>query len=98
MPAERDDRDIEIIPPERPGSRRESEWVFISFGDGAKAYRELPLYKRVLFAAASLVGLVAIAAIVFLVVASAVLVWIPLMLATALIVGTIVFLRTQFRR
>ncbi len=98
MPTDKNDRDIEIIPPDRSGSRQESEWVFVTFEDRARAYRELPLYKRILYAAASIGGLVALGVILFLILASAVLIWIPLMIATALIAAAVMFLRTKFGR
>ncbi len=98
MSTDKNDRDIEIIPPDRSGSRQESEWVFVTFEDRARAYRELPLYKRILFAAASIGGLIALGVILFLILASAVLIWIPLMIATALIAAAVMFFRTKFGR
>jgi hypothetical protein len=98
MSADKNDRDIEIIPPgeQRRGDR--DEWVYVSFGDGAKAFRDLPLHKRLLLGAAWLGGLLVFATIIFLIVASAVLIWIPLLLAMAIVTAVIVFLRAKFRR
>lgn len=99
MPTNKDERDIEIIPPDAPGSRsRDPEWIYVSFDGSAKAFKDLPLHKRILLWAMSIAGAVVLGVIVFLIVASAVLIWIPLMLAVAVIVGVVVFFRTKFRR
>jgi hypothetical protein len=98
MPAEKNDRDIEIIPPNRTRSQDRTEWVHISFGDSAKAFSDLPLHKRILLGASWLAGLFVFAVIVFLILASAVLIWIPLLLATAVIASIIFLFRTKFRR
>jgi hypothetical protein len=98
MPSEKDDRDIEIIPPGEQQRRGRDEWVYVSFEDGAKAFRDLPLHKRILMGAAWLGGLLVIATILFLIVASAVLIWIPLLIAIAIVTTVVVFLRTKFRR
>lgn len=98
MSKDRDDRDIEIIPPDPHRRREDAEWIFISFEDRAKAFRELPLYRRVLLSAAWLGGVILLGTVVFLIVASAVLIWIPLLLAAALVTAVIVFLRSKFRR
>lgn len=99
MPSDDNRRDIEIIPPgEKRRRDNDTEWVFISFESGAKAFQELPLHKRILFAAGWLAGVIVLGLIVFLIIASAVLIWIPLLLATILIVSLIVFFRTKFGR
>jgi len=98
MPSERDDKDIEIIPPDRSQRDGRTEWGYVSFDDTAKAFKDLPLYKRLLVGAAWLAGVVLLGVIVFLVVASAVLIWIPLLLAIAVITGLIMFFRTKLRR
>lgn len=98
MSADKNERDIEIIPPDRSERRGDPEWIFVSFEDQARAYRELPFYKRVLFALASIGGVITLGVILFLIVASAVLIWIPLMLATALVVAAVVFFRAKFWR
>jgi hypothetical protein len=100
MPSDKDkDKDIEIIP---PGDQRrrgnDPEWISISFGGSANPFKDLPLHKRILLAASWLAGAIVLAAIVFLVIASAVLIWIPLLLATILIGGLVLFFRTKFRR
>ena len=82
MPSDKD-RDIEIIPPgEQRRRNNEPEWISISFGGNANPFKDLPLHKRILLAASGLVGAIVLATIVFLVIASAVLIWIPLLLAT----------------
>lgn len=98
MPSERDDKDIEIIPPD--GSRRDSrtEWGYVSFDDTAKTFKDLPLHKRLLVGAVWLAGVVVLGVIIFLIVASAVLIWIPLLLAIAVITGLVMFFRTKLRR
>ncbi|MBY0530960.1 MAG: hypothetical protein K2P86_03210 [Xanthobacteraceae bacterium] len=98
MPSDNDKKDIEIIPPDRPRRERQAEWIYISFGDGAKAFNELPLHKRILLGASWLAGLIVVGIILFLIVASAVLIWIPLLLAAAVITGLVMFFRTKFRR
>lgn len=97
MPSERDDKDIEIIPPD--GSRRDgrTDWVYVSLDDTAKTFNDLPLHKRLLVGAAWLAGVVVLGVILFLIVASAVLVWIPLLLAIAVITGFVMFFRTKLR-
>jgi hypothetical protein len=99
MPSNDDKRDIEIIPPD--GKRRrdnDPEWISISFGGTANPFKDLPLHKRILLAAGWLAGAIVLGVIVFLIIASAVLIWIPLLLAIALIVSLFVFFRTKFRR
>lgn len=98
MPSNKDDKDIEIIPPGESHRRDRDEWVYVSFEDGTKAFRDLPLHKRILFAAAWLGGILIVGTILFLIVASAVLIWIPLLLAMAAITAIVVFFRTKFRR
>lgn len=98
MPSQKDDNDIEIIPPGEQQRRGRDEWVYVSFEDNAKAFRELPLHKRILMGAAWLGGLLVIATILFLIVASAVLIWIPLLLAVTIITAVVVFFRGKFRR
>jgi hypothetical protein len=98
MPAEKNEKDIEIIPPNRGRSQDRAEWVHISFGDSAKAFSDLPLHKRILLGASWLAGLLVFVVIVFLILASAVLIWIPLLLATAAIASIIFLFRTKFRR
>jgi hypothetical protein len=98
MPRDDSDKDIEIIPPGQSRHHGDSEFIYVSFGSGAKAFRDLPLHKRILLGATWLGGLVLIGAILFLIVASAVLIWIPLLLATAVITALVVFLRAKFRR
>lgn len=100
MPTDRDknDKDIEIIPPDRSGRRGDEQWIHVSVGDGAKAFNDLPLHKRILLGAASLAGAVVFGLTVFLIIASAVLIWIPLLLATILIAGIFLFFRAKLRR
>jgi hypothetical protein len=98
MPADKDDRDIEIIPPDRSRSQDRNEWVRISLGHNAKAFSDLPLHKRILLGASWLAGLILFAVIVFLILASAVLIWIPLLLAAAVIASVVFLVRTRFRR
>jgi hypothetical protein len=98
MPADKHDKDIEIIPPGQSQRRGGDEWIHISLENGAKAFRDLPLHKRLLLGAAWLGGLLVFATIIFLIIASAVLIWIPLLLATAIVTAMIVFLRARFRR
>jgi fatty acid desaturase len=98
MPPEKDDKDIEIIPPDRTRRNGDAEWISISFDDSARAFRELPLHKRILLGASWLAGILIFAAIVFLIIASAVLIWIPLLLAAIFIVSLFVFFRTKFGR
>ena len=98
MPQDKDQKDIEIIPPEEARRRdRNPEWIYVSF-DGANPFRDLPLHKRILLGAAWLAGVVVIGVIIFLVIASAVLIWIPLLLAIGVITALVVFFRTKFRR
>jgi hypothetical protein len=98
MSSDKDDKDIEIIPPGQSRQRGREEWVYVSFEDGAKAFRDLPLHKRILLGASWLAGIVLIGVILFLIVASAVLIWIPLLLATAVITAAVLFLRARFRQ
>ncbi len=98
MASRRDDKDIEIIPPERSQRDGRTEWVYVSLDDRAKAFKDLPLHKRLLLGAIWLAGAVLIGVIVFLVVASAVLIWIPLLLAIAVITGLVMFFRTKLGR
>lgn len=98
MPSDKDDRDIEIIPPGNSRQRGREEWIYVSFEDGAKAFRDLPLHKRILIGAAWLAGILVLGLIVFLIVASAVLIWIPLLLAGALITALVLFFRSRFQR
>jgi hypothetical protein len=58
----------------------------------------LPLHKRILLGATWLASALVLGVIVFLIVASAVLIWIPLLLAAVLITGLVIFFRTKFRR
>ncbi len=98
MPSDNDKKDIEIIPPgEEPRRGKHSGRIYISF-DTAEAFKNLPLHKRILLGASWLAGAIVLAAIVFLVIASAVLIWIPLLLATILIGGLVLFFRTKFWR
>lgn len=97
MSSDKDQKDIEIIPPGQ-SRRRENEWIYISLDDTAKSFRDLPLHKRIMLGAAWLAGALLFAFIVFLIVASAVLIWIPLLLAAALITAIVLFFRTRFRR
>lgn len=98
MPSDRDEREIEIIPPGRTSQRDDSEWVFIGFDDRAKAFRDLPWHKRFMLVAASIAGLIIFASVLFLIVASAVLIWIPLLLATIAITTITLFLRSKMRK
>lgn len=99
MPTSKNDKDIEIIPPDgtRRG-RRNPEWVYISVNGGKYSFKDLPLHKRIMLAAAWLGGLLVFGFLIFLVVASAVLVWIPLLLAIAVIAAFTLFFRTKFYR
>jgi hypothetical protein len=98
MSSDKDDRDIEIIPPGQSRERGREEWIHVSFGDGAKSFRDLPLRQRILLGAAWLVGIVVIGVILFLILASAILIWIPLLLATAAITALVLFFRAKFGR
>lgn len=99
MPSDKDQRDIEIIPPDEARRRdRDTAWIHVSFDGSTKSFKDLPFHKRVLLAATWLAGLIVFGFIVFLVIASAVLIWIPLLLATILIVSLVVFFRTKFLR
>ena len=99
MPSNDDKRDIEIIPPDGRRPRdNEPEWISISFGGTANPFKDLPLHKRILLAAGWLAGAIIFGAIVFLIIASAVLIWIPLLLAIILVASLVVFFRTKFRR
>lgn len=99
MPSDKNEKDIEIIPPgEKPRRGNDPEWISISFGSNTNPFKDLPLHKRILLAASWLAGAIVLGFIVFLVIASAVLIWIPLLLATILIGGLILFFRTKFRR
>jgi hypothetical protein len=98
MSPDKDDRDIEIIPPGQSRQGGREEWVYVSFEGGAKAFRNLPLHKRILLGASWLAGIGLIGVILFLIVASAVLIWIPLLLATAVITAVVLFFRSRFRR
>lgn len=96
MPSGKDDRDIEIIPPDQSRQRGDREWARISFENSAEAFRKLPLHKRILLGAAWLIGILITVTLIFLVVASAVLIWIPLLLTVALIAAVVVFFRKKF--
>ena len=99
MPQDKDQKDIEIIPLEEARRRdRNPEWIYVSFDGAANPFRDLPLHKRILLGAAWLAGVVVIGVIIFLVIASAVLIWIPLLLAIGVITALVVFFRTKFRR
>jgi hypothetical protein len=99
MPTDDNQRDIEIIPP-GDGRRQDNdaEWVAISFESGARAFKKLPLHKRILVATGWLAGVIALGLIVFLIIASAVLIWIPLLLATILIASLFVLFRRSSLR
>ncbi len=95
----KDQKDIEIIPPDEARRRdRGPEWIHVSFDGTANPFRDLPLHKRILIGAAWLAGLLVFGFIVFLIIASAVLIWIPLLLAIAAITAFVVFVRTRFAR
>ena len=96
MPSDKDDRDIEIIPPGQSRQHDREEWIRVSFGDGAKSFRDLPLRQRILLGAMWFAGIVVIGVILFLILASAILIWIPLLLATAAITALVLFFRTKF--
>jgi hypothetical protein len=98
MNSGRDEKDIEIIPPGAKPRRDREDWVYVSFGDDAKDFRDLPLHKRIMIGATWLAGIAVFGLIVFLIVASAVLIWIPLFLAVAVVTALIVFFRSRFRR
>ena len=99
MPQDKDQKDIEIIPPEEARRRdRNPEWIYVSFDGAANPFRDLPLHKRILLGSAWLAGIVVLGVIIFLVIASAVLIWIPLLLAIGVITALFVFFRTKFRR
>ncbi|MBX3513816.1 MAG: hypothetical protein KF826_09045 [Xanthobacteraceae bacterium] len=99
MPSDRDEKDIEIIPPDATRSgKRDPEWVYISVNGSAYSFKDLPLHKRIMLIAAWLGGLLVAGFMIFLVVASAVLIWIPLLLAIAAITAFVLFFRTKFRR
>lgn len=93
------DKDIEIIPPGASQRRGGEEWIYISLDDSARAFKALPLHKRILLGLSWFAGLVVLGVILFLIVASAVLIWIPLLIAIALVTAAVVFFRTRlFRR
>jgi len=98
MKPDDDEREIEIIPPGKSGRRTEAEWIYVSFDDRAKAFAKLPLYKRILLGAAWLASLAVLLTIAFLILASAVLIWIPLLLAAIVIGAIVMFLRGAFRQ
>lgn len=98
MSSDKNDRDIEIIPPGQSPKDGREDWTYVTFEGSAKAFRDLPLHKRIMLGAAWLAGILLFCTIVFLIVASAVLIWIPLLLATAIITGLIVFIRAKLRR
>jgi fatty acid desaturase len=98
MPSDKDQKDIEIIPPERLRQNGEPEWVHITFGGSAKAFSDLPLHKRIMLVATWLAGAIVFALIIFLIVASAVLIWIPLLIAAILVTTLVVFFRAKFLR
>lgn len=98
MNSGKDEKDIEIIPPGAKPRRDREDWVYVSFGDGAKDFRDLPLHKRILIGATWLAGIAVFGLIVFLIVASAVLIWIPLLLAAAVVTALVVFFRSRFQR
>lgn len=97
MKSENNERDIEIIPPKKSDSRTEAEWIYISFDERAKAFAKMPLYKRILLGASWLASLALVLTIIFLIIASAVLIWIPLLLAAIIIGAIVMFLRGTFR-
>lgn len=98
MPSDKDQKDIEIIPPDAsPVGNSRTERIYISFGDSA-SFASLPLHKRILLGAAWLGGAIIFLAIVFLIVASAVLIWIPLLLAIGLITTAYFYFRARFAR
>lgn len=98
MPNNKDDKDIEIIPPDRSQRDGQPEWIRISVEDGRKAFKSLPLHKRILLIASWIAGLIAVAVVVFLIAASVILIWIPLLIAIVLMVGVYVFFRTRLMR
>lgn len=99
MATEPDDRDIEIIPPDRSGSRgQKPEWIYIDATGDAKSFSDIPFHKKLLLGAATLAGLVLAFTIVFLVVASAVFIWIPLLLAIGLLAAGYAFFRRRVLR
>lgn len=99
MPSDKNDKDIEIIPPDEAHRRdRNPEWIYVTFDRSANPFKNLPLHKRILLGAAWLAGLIVFGVIVFLIVASAILIWIPLLLAIAAITALVVFFRAKLRR
>lgn len=99
MPSDKNDKDIEIIPPDGARrDRRDPEWVYISANGSSYSFKDLPLHKRIMLAAAWLGGLLVIGFVIFLIVASAVLIWIPLLLAIAAITAFVLFFRAKFYR
>jgi hypothetical protein len=97
MPSNDDKKDIEIIPPGESRRGEDSEWIYISDGK-TNPFKDLPLHKRILLGAAWLAGALVLGVIVFLIVASAVLIWIPLLLAAITIATLVIVFRTKFRR
>jgi uncharacterized YccA/Bax inhibitor family protein len=99
MPSDNDKQDIEIIPPDEARRRdRDADWTYISFDASANPFRDMPLHKRILVGAIWLAALVAVALVVFLIVASDVLIWIPLLIAGGIITALVLFFRRHFTR
>jgi len=99
MAPNNDPKDIEIIPPDEARRREKNpEWIYVSFDGAANPFKDLPLHKRILLGATWLTSLLIVGFIIFLIVASAVLIWIPLLLAIGVITALVVFFRTKFRR
>ncbi len=91
--------DIEIIPPDRAGERHQQrEWIHISFGPGSNVFQNLPWHKRALYALAGLAGALIFGTIVFLVLASTILIWIPLILAVGTVITVVALVRSRFLR
>lgn len=99
MPEDKDRNDIEIIPPDGTSrQQRDAEWIYVSFDGNRTSFSNLPLHKRILLGVTWLAGLLIFGFVIFLIVASAVLIWIPLLLAIGLITAGYIFFRTRFTR
>jgi hypothetical protein len=99
MPSENDKKDIEIIPPDSPRRRGPNEGrIYISIDGEARSFNELPLHKRILLGTAGIAGALILGTLVFLIIASAVLIWIPLLAAAAIVSAIVLYVRSRFLR
>src|SRR5690349_19936685 len=99
MPSANDKQDIEIIPPDEARRRdRDADWTYISFDATANPFRGMPLHQRYLVGAIWVAALVAVALVVFLIVASAVLISSPSLIAGGIITALSLSFRRHFTR